>query len=77
MEETRKRTDRRSQSLRGTSRVVDMSWAAKYLDDDWENKYSVEGAIDTQVAMPAGDRKDKPSEKDPELFSSVSVLYLP
>ena len=64
MEETRKRTDRKSQGTKKASRVVDMSWAAKYLDDDWENKYSAEGAVDTQVAMPPGEKKDREEDAD-------------
>ncbi|MBR3401311.1 MAG: hypothetical protein IKG67_03610 [Parasporobacterium sp.] len=66
MEETRKRTDRKSQNGKKASRVVDMSWAAKYLDDDWENKYSAEGAVDTQVAMPPGEKKDREAGDEEE-----------
>ncbi|MBQ6369941.1 MAG: hypothetical protein IJJ17_07695 [Parasporobacterium sp.] len=66
MEETRKRTDRKNQGAKKASRVVDMSWAAKYLDDDWENKYSAEGAVDTQVAMPPGEKKDREESADEE-----------
>ena len=62
MDESRKRTDRKSRNEKGSSRVRDMSWAAKYLDDDWENKYSAEGACDTRVALPVGDRKNAAGE---------------
>ena len=58
MDDTNKQTDRKKSSEKGNSRrVVDMSWAAKYLDDDWENKHSADGACDTRVAKPVGDRK--------------------
>jgi len=32
--------------------VVDVSWAADYLDDAWENDHSAKGAYDTQVLPP-------------------------
>ena len=75
----KKRTDRKSQSVRSilnrnvknenvqteaagkeheqekqSSRVTDMSWAAKYLDDDWENKYAVRGGYDTKANADSG-----------------------
>jgi len=37
---------------RKASRVVDMSWAADYLDDTWENEHAAKGAYDTQVLPP-------------------------
>ena len=52
MEQTGKRTDRKSEGIRKASRVVDMSWAADYLDDAWENDHSAKGAYDTQVLPP-------------------------
>ena len=50
--QTNKRTDRKSDQIRKSSRVVDMSWAADYLDDTWENEHAAKGAYDTQVIPP-------------------------
>ena len=55
MVNNKKRNDKSSQS----SRVVDMSWAAKYLDDDWENKYSANGGYDTKANAHGQDEQPK------------------
>ena len=36
-----------------SSRVKDMSWAAKYLDDDWEGNFSKNGGYDTKATVHA------------------------
>ena len=88
MEETKKRTERKSQGVRSRlrgiqqnhsgeeqdsqpaeagkpSRVVDMSWAAAYLDDEWENKYSREGGYDTKsAALAREDTMEGPTEHE-------------
>ena len=91
MEEKKKRTQRKSKSLRtkykdrkteavqadasiseegseqsgsesSSSRIVDMSWAAEYLNDDWENKHTAKGAYDTKAAAHSSENQEK-SEK--------------
>lgn len=52
MEQSEKRTDSNNSGIRKASRVVDVSWAADYLDDAWENEHSAQGAYDTQVLPP-------------------------
>ena len=52
MEHTGNTTDNHSEANRKSSRVVDVSWAADYLDDAWENDHSAKGAYDTQVIPP-------------------------
>ena len=98
MEETKKRTERKSQGVRsrfqetrhsggGTgmdsntagsapetgkaSRIVDMSWAAAYLDDDWEHKYSREGGYDTKSAALA---REDPLQTAGEQERSVDLM---
>ena len=92
MEEKKKRTQRKSKSLRskykkqqteavrteavsaedgsgqpasegGASRIVDMSWAAEYLNDDWENKHTAKGAYDTKAAAHSSENQEK-TEKE-------------
>lgn len=50
-------------------RVLDMSWAAEYIDDEWESSYKKAGKFDTRIIepLPAGSYEDEES--------GTSVMY--
>ena len=64
MDETVKHTDSNNNGSKRSSRVVDVSWAADYINDEWEQKNSARGAFDTQVIEPLNERLGKGKNRD-------------